>query len=44
MAALSKSTSGIGSPSTTDIAMHVVATQELFTQTCRANDAAGCSL
>ncbi|CKT67575.1 Uncharacterised protein [Mycobacterium tuberculosis] len=44
LAALSKSTSGIGSPSTTDIAMHVVATQELFTQTCRANDAAGCSL
>ncbi len=39
LAALSKS--GIGSPSTTDIAMHVVATQELFTQTCRANEERG---
>ena len=43
-AAFSNSSKGIGNPSRTANAMHLAATQELFTQTCRANDAAGCSL
>ncbi len=43
-AAFSKMMNGIGRPNTTDIAMHLAATQELFTQTCRANAAAGWSL
>ncbi len=44
LAAFWNSTNGIGTPSTTDIAMHLAATHELFTHTCRANAAAGCSL
>ena len=42
-AAFSNSTNGIGSPNTIAYAMHWAATQELFTQTCSANEAAGCS-
>ena len=44
LAAFWNSTIGIGSPSRTDNAMHCAETQELFTQTCSANAAAGCSL
>src|ERR1700758_3220642 len=43
LAAFWNNTNGIGSPSTTDNAMHWAETHALFTQTCTANAAAGCS-